>query len=220
MNVTTAIVDKTLYTRQHSLENTYNFEPRDGWQTVNVTNLRYKYNRAPAKPGATAAKKKLPKQPPGRLAKKPSRPHKSQPKGEQLNTPKKGIGAAVKGLVHTVAGLVGLGIPEPVIITWYTGHDLENPSCWRNGGWAPTDQSMVAALTAVGWKEKPKCFGFLELCNNDKTCVFVRVVDTCAGCAEGSKHVDLTKEAFTRLGTLDEGILTVQMRLASEPTEW
>ncbi len=51
-------------------------------------------------------------------------------------------------------------------------------------------------------------------------CVFVRVVDTCAGCAKGSKHVDLTKNAFRQLADLDIGTLTVQMRVAKEPEEW
>ena len=50
--------------------------------------------------------------------------------------------------------------------------------------------------------------------------MFVRVVDSCAGCDAGSKHVDLTKAAFGQLASLDEGALTVQMRLATDPSEW
>ena len=34
------------YTRAHSLGNNYHFSARDGWQTVNVTNLSYKYRRS------------------------------------------------------------------------------------------------------------------------------------------------------------------------------
>lgn len=33
------------YARAHSLGNNYHFSARDGWQTVNVTNLQYKYRR-------------------------------------------------------------------------------------------------------------------------------------------------------------------------------
>ena len=33
------------YSRAHSLGNNYHFSTRDGWQTVNVTNLQYKYRR-------------------------------------------------------------------------------------------------------------------------------------------------------------------------------
>jgi len=58
------------------------------------------------------------------------------------------------------------------------------------------------------------------VCNDKKKCVFVRIVDTCAGCAEGSPHVDLTKAAFSNLADLDEGVLTVQMRDATEPDNW
>ncbi|KAH7916205.1 hypothetical protein BJ138DRAFT_1176072 [Hygrophoropsis aurantiaca] len=203
--------------REHSTENIHEFDPRDGWQTVNITNLHYKYSRVSPQSGAITNNTKLPQRPSGRLLKKPAAPRVSQMKPE----PKKnGIGATVKGLVHDIASMVGLGPSQPVTITWYTGHDLENPSCWSNSDWTPTDQSMVAALTEEGWEGKPGCFKFLELCNSAGVCVFVRVVDTCAGCARGSKHVDLTKEAFTRLAALEEGILTVQMRSASEPKDW
>lgn len=91
-----------------------------------------------------------------------------------------------------------------------------------------------------GWKNRPKCFKFLEcqspsliffyyqkleltsqsVCHTPQKCVFVRVVDTCAGCAPGSKHVDLTRAAFGQLANLDVGILTVQLRLATEPDRW
>lgn len=61
------------------------------------------------------------------------------------------------------------------------------------------------------------CF---TVCNGPKKCVFVRKVDTCAGCAPGSKHVDLTKGAFSQLADPDEGVLNVQMRHATDPDEW
>jgi hypothetical protein len=34
------------YSRSHSLGDSYEFDPRDGWETVNVTDLSYKYNTA------------------------------------------------------------------------------------------------------------------------------------------------------------------------------
>jgi len=58
------------------------------------------------------------------------------------------------------------------------------------------------------------------VCNTPKKCVFVRVVDTCAGCAAGSKHVDLTRAAFGQLADFDEGVLQVQLRPATEPHGW
>ena len=55
------------------------------------------------------------------------------------------------------------------------------------------------------------------MCNGPSKCIFVRIVDTCAGCAEGSKHVDLTRGAFGELADFDQGVLTVQMRPATDP---
>jgi len=115
--------------------------------------------------------------------------------------------------------LKGIGDAISVVVTWYTGHDLENPSCWNKSVWTPTDESHACAVTLDGWSDKPKCLEFLELCLGKK-CVFVRVVDTCAGCAPGSKHVDLTKAAFTALGSLDVGIMNVKMRKATTPKKW
>ncbi|TBU58346.1 hypothetical protein BD310DRAFT_819594, partial [Dichomitus squalens] len=127
-----------------------------------------------------------------------------------------GLTNNVKKIINTIKGI---GKQEPVTITWYTGHDLDNPSCWANPNWAPTDKSFAAALTLVGWATKPKCFKFLELCSSPQKCIFVRVVDSCAGCAADSKHVDLTKAAFQSLADLDKGLLTVQMREATDPAD-
>ncbi|KAF9058071.1 RlpA-like double-psi beta-barrel-protein domain-containing protein-containing protein [Panaeolus papilionaceus] len=205
------ILIRERYTTAHSLGEDYLFDARDGWEGVNVTNLAYKYRRhfsaddvinSNASPLAPRAKKPSTKE-----SAKSSRPS-----------------AAAGGLVGFISqlfkGLKGLGKPEPVTITWYTGHDLQNPSCWKNGEWAPTDRSFVAALTLDGWNNKPKCFKFLELCHTPKKCVFVRVVDTCAGCAAGSKHVDLTRAAFGQLADFDKGVLQVQLRSATEPNDW
>lgn len=132
-----------------------------------------------------------------------------------------GLAIDVAGdLGSTVDDLKGTGKPEDVIITWYTGQDLKNPSCWPHSKWAPTDESFACAVTLEGWDSKPDCFKFLELCNGSSKCIFVRVIDTCAGCKKGSKHVDLTKAAFSQLADLETGKLTVQMRLATTPLDW
>jgi expansin (peptidoglycan-binding protein) len=55
------------------------------------------------------------------------------------------------------------------------------------------------------------------VCNGPTTCAYVRVVDTCAGCAPGSQHVDLTRAAFSTLANVDVGVLNVQMRPVSSP---
>src|SRR5260221_9392267 len=58
------------------------------------------------------------------------------------------------------------------------------------------------------------------VCHTPQKCVFVRVVDTCAGCAPGTRHIDLTKAAFGQLGKLDDGRLPVRYRQATEPDTW
>ncbi|KAF7331837.1 DPBB-1 domain-containing protein [Mycena kentingensis (nom. inval.)] len=135
------------------------------------------------------------------------------------SAPPKNQGVVSK-LLAAFAGLGGIGEANKAIITWYTGHDLENPSCWPNTKWKPTDKSFCCATTLVGWKNKPKCFDFVEVCNGHSKCTFCRIVDTCAGCAKASHHLDMTQAAFTQLASLDEGLLTVQMRPATQPKEW
>ncbi|KAJ7095284.1 hypothetical protein B0H15DRAFT_828853 [Mycena belliarum] len=189
-------ITRSKYTRSHSLGDSYTFDPRDGWQTFNASNLQYKYPRDPAK----------------------NKPKKKTP--ATLKSPLKAAFGIAQSLGTALNGLKGIGKPQPVIATWYTGHDLLHPSCWPNTAWAPSDQSFACALTAKGWQDKPQCFKFLELCNTPKKCVFVRVVDTCAGCATATHHVDLTRAPFGELAAFDEGVITIQSRGASDPDEW
>ncbi|KII95240.1 hypothetical protein PLICRDRAFT_169910 [Plicaturopsis crispa FD-325 SS-3] len=197
-----AVSQRNKYARAHSLGDNYKFDARDGWEHVNVTNMQYARSIGPEE-RRHALEAREPK------------------KGQKAPAKNAGIVGAVEHVVNNVwQGLKGIGSPEPVTITWYTGHDLLNPSCWSQSGWHPTDASFAAALTMEGWTTRPKCFKFLELCHTPKKCVFVRVVDTCAGCAKGSKHVDLTRGAFGALADFSAGILTVQLRAATEPTQW
>ncbi|KAJ7937152.1 RlpA-like double-psi beta-barrel-protein domain-containing protein-containing protein [Mycena leptocephala] len=189
---TSRAIAKSQYTKSHSLGDSYTFDLRDGWQTFNASNLQYKYRRESTKKD------------------------KKKTSGESALALDKVI-AVVK---TAVKGMFGIGKQKPAIVTWYTGHDLLNPSCWSNTAWTPTDESFVCALTLKGWDDKPQCLKFLEVCNSPKKCVFVRVVDSCAGCAKNSKHVDLTRGAFSQLGSLDQGVLQVQWRLASDPAQW
>ncbi|KAJ7283754.1 Non-catalytic module family EXPN protein [Mycena rebaudengoi] len=198
-------IAKTKYSTSHSLGDSYMFDPRDGWQSFNASNMLYKYRRD-SKTNHKTTKHKA------------AANHKEASKIAQKGTT---LGVDVlKGVKDLFKGLVAIGSPEPVTATWYTGHDLQNPSCWSNTKWAPTDASFVCALTLQGWNSKPQCFKFLELCNTPKKCVFVRVVDTCAGCAVASHHVDLTRAPFGKLADFDTGVMTVQSRVASEPDDW
>ncbi|KAG7097070.1 hypothetical protein E1B28_004457 [Marasmius oreades] len=201
----------SLYTTSHSLGDSYVFEPRDGWSSVNVSDAFYNYRRdlQPTLKGVKTESKRHSKDAKHRKSKE--RNPKESPKlhSESLLDPSSGPG----GEHFQVSG-----DSQPVTITWYTGNDLQNPSCWLNTVWTPTDESFVCAVTLEGWTDRPQCFKFLELCHGPKKCVFVRVVDTCAGCAKGSRHVDLTKAAFAALSDLDAGrIEDVQMRPALLP---
>ncbi|KAF9653460.1 hypothetical protein BDM02DRAFT_3153258 [Thelephora ganbajun] len=189
------------YARAHSLETNYTFHESHGWESVAVSNPRFRRSLSGSDATNTPEAGLLSLA--SKRAKKPS---------------------LADTLVHTINsawnGLRGFGHSEKVKITWYTGQDLENPSCWAEPTWAPTDESFACALTLEGWVSKPSCFEFLELCNGPERCIFVRVVDSCQGCDPGSRHVDLTMAAFQALGDLDTGIMHVNMRLASRPTQW
>ncbi|KAJ7744542.1 Non-catalytic module family EXPN protein [Mycena maculata] len=183
-------IARSKYTKPHSLGDSYTFDPRDGWQSFNASNPQYKHRREPAKKDA---------------------PEKKPAVSNLLSIPQ-----AIKAAFN---GLRGEGPSESTIITWYTGHDLLNPSCWANTPWAPTDSSFVCALTLDGWQNKPECLSFLQMCNGPEKCVFVRVVDSCAGCAPGSRHVDMTKDSFSQLAPLETGTATVMARPATPPTD-
>jgi len=191
--------DIDTYRRAHFYGHEHNFPTRDGWEEIAVSDLPSKYDDNPVTSSSvekrsTSEHKKHKSGAPSRLDHHPDEPWN---------------------------GMNSTGTHSEVLITWYSGHDLLNPSCWENSDWAPTDSSMVAALTLHGWKNKPKCKRFVELCNSLKKCIFVRIVDTCAGCAPGSAHVDLTKAAFRQLAPLVVGQTKVHMRLAlGSPNKW
>ena len=91
-----------------------------------------------------------------------------------------------------------------------------------DAGWMD-DETSVFQIPGMYVFEQPSTRAvshFQSVCNSPKKCVFVRVVDSCAGCAKGSKHVDLTQAAFKELADLDTGLLTVQMRQATDPDGW
>ncbi|EFP75439.2 hypothetical protein PGT21_004596 [Puccinia graminis f. sp. tritici] len=111
-------------------------------------------------------------------------------------------------------------------ITWYTGHDLLNPYCAQKSGWTPTDSSLIIAVTQE-WKQRPKCGDFFEITVVDKHAgqvgksVIARVVDLCGGCAPERAHADLSKAAFTKLFTLDVGVVSgLAMRKVAPPKKW
>jgi hypothetical protein len=151
---------RSRFTRAHSLGDNYVFNSRDGWTSLNVTDMQYKYSpvstgrqnlndnsldrRSSHKNKSDSKKKKTIK------AKVP-------PKGKALFSTNSFLGDAVKDPLHSLGSAfhaIGDAV-EAVIITWsvlfpttrplflmllrrYTGHDLENPSCWSDSVWTPT----------------------------------------------------------------------------------
>lgn len=95
------------YSRAHSLGNGYTFDPRDGWQTVNVSNLSYKYG--PHSPNSRRTTKAYSSH--GAL---PNKVKAATPHPLHDTIPKK-----VTGIMKTVLnGLKGLGKSETVTTTW------------------------------------------------------------------------------------------------------
>ena len=105
-------------------------------------------------------------------------------------------------------------------VTWYASHDLQNPQC-GNGDWNPTNNAHIGAVM-YGWSGGPKCGEFVYICNKDKNCIRVRIVDKCAGCKQG--HIDLTKSAFKQLDpkhSLDTGVVKdLKIYYAGKPSPW
>jgi len=130
-------ISESQFEKAHSLGDNYVFDPRDGWQTVNVTNLQYKYER----------RSEIESQDDTSIVKRAKAT---------------GIGGAIAGVLKNIfKGIKGLGKPQTATITWYasradskdrpdhvyryTGKDLLNPSCWSNGNWAPTVRKRLYA---------------------------------------------------------------------------
>ena len=108
-------VFESKYTKAHSLDNDYSFHPRDGWQSINVTNLQYKYRRE--------EEPKLDLN--GDLrGNSPSLENRSKRKKVHAAPHRSGgLGKVVAGVVTNIwEGLKGMGKSEPVTITWYFSH--------------------------------------------------------------------------------------------------
>ena len=111
------------YARAHSLGGDYEFHDGNGWEPVIVSNPLFPRSLS----GSESANTSL------------SLPQAGLPSPATKRTKKPSLADT---LVHTINsawnGLRGFGTSEKVKITWYTGQDLQNPSCWSEPTWAPT----------------------------------------------------------------------------------
>jgi hypothetical protein len=126
------VLSEMTYARAHSLGISYEFRERDGWEPINISTSLSRRSLSVASPSNSSLS--LPE------AGSPSLPLKRTKKPSLADT-----------LVHTINsawnGLRGSGHSEKVKITWYTGQDLENPSCWAEPTWAPTVRMQITVHT-------------------------------------------------------------------------
>lgn len=139
---TPEVLSEMTYARAHSLGTNYEFQESDGWEP---TAISISPSRRPLS-SADPANSSLPLLEAG----SPSLASKRSKKPSLADT-----------LVHTINsvwnGLRGFGHSEKVKITWYTGQDLENPSCWAQPTWAPTvsSRNLPFILRADGHRTNP-----------------------------------------------------------------
>jgi hypothetical protein len=132
------------YSHAHSLGPDYHFSVRDGWTTLNVSDLAYKYKRISpdqSMEDSYAFDRRMSRKDRRSSTKK----SKSRPNSKAKVLASAAAGGALGGLggigdaIDNVGNVLhGIGNTVPVIITWYTGHDLENPSCWSESVWTPS----------------------------------------------------------------------------------
>jgi len=103
-NPATSLVNQSKYAKAHSLGENYQFDPRDGWQNINVTDLAYKYRRD----NITDVR---------RTHSATKREHKSTNKPIKATF---GLSETISGIISGVfKGLKAIGKPQTVLITWY-----------------------------------------------------------------------------------------------------
>lgn len=96
-------VSQSRYSRAHSLGDSYIFDPRDGWMSVNATNSRYKYSRNP-RPDAIDTPSSSPVE-----------------RRNEKNGKHDGLSEITKSLFK---GITAIGQSLAVTITWYIGVSL------------------------------------------------------------------------------------------------
>ena len=132
---TPEILSEMASARAHSLGTNYTFHESHGWEPVLVSTPRFRRSLS----GSGTVNTSLPFSEAGL----PSLASKRSKKPSLAET-----------LVHTINsawnGLRGSGHSEKVKITWYTGQDLENPSCWAEPTWAPTVSRQTISAPSTG----------------------------------------------------------------------
>ncbi len=105
----------------------------------------------------------------------------------------------------------------PVAGVGYTGQATFYDSAGKGGNCSypasPADQLYVA-LSPGEYAAAGACGGYLDV-TGPKGSVRVKVMDQCPECKAG--HIDLSQQAFARIGTPSAGIIKVSYRLVRNP---
>lgn len=107
-----AATNTTRLIASHSLPGSYQFDSRDGWDSVIVTNLRYKYRRSPAPFLGVTSEATLGKNTSSAL-KRPSSTNTERP---SIKNVFRSVGKSIAELTKSI---IAIGEPEPVTITWF-----------------------------------------------------------------------------------------------------
>ncbi|KAG9317568.1 hypothetical protein JVU11DRAFT_1776 [Chiua virens] len=102
---------RTTVSPSHSLPESYQFDPRDGWESVIVTNLRYKYRRSPASSLGTSFAT-APNKTSSSVLKRPSRPSTDHASRKSF------LRSVRESLAELTKNIIASGEPEPVTLTW------------------------------------------------------------------------------------------------------
>jgi len=114
---------------------------------------------------------------------------------------------------HTLGGLTERG-NIPAEITYYEGADLKNSACYGRNGLTVYNARPSDFIGAMWMNRFEMCYQCLEIKNgrsNVKT-IIVKVIDKCAGCPPHGKNVDLTKGAFSKLASPNDGRVNIMWR--------
>jgi len=106
MNITnTRAMEDNRYDKAHYLPESHSFDPRDGWEVVNISNLNYKYHASSQKDHSFH-----------RALRRSSKYKETHEKASNTSTGV--LGTVVQSFTSVFAGLVGKGSTQGVIITW------------------------------------------------------------------------------------------------------
>jgi len=83
-----------------------------------------------------------------------------------------------------------------------------------NCSFDPVSNPMVVALGPSEYKAGAACGGYLDV-TGPKGGVRVKVVDQCPECPPG--HIDLSREAFAKIGNTGDGVIPVTYRTVANP---